>query len=184
MFTIKNKFLISFTDDLLDDLHGSHFFTKLDIHYGYQQIHMNKANIPKMDFHTHEGHYKFLVIPFGLFSAPSTFYRLTNHIFNPLLRYFVIFFFEDILVYNKTWVKNVLHMDWVLQLLYRHQLFLKNSKCCFSSFKVEYLGHIVGGEGVPIDPKKIEVVKDWPHPKTLKSLCGFLGFTGYYRKFV
>jgi hypothetical protein len=74
--------------------------------------------------------------------------------------------------------------DQVLQLLHNHQLFLKHSKCAFGASKVEYLGHIVSGEGVHVDPKKIEAMKDWPHPKTLKILCGFLGLTGYYRKFV
>jgi hypothetical protein len=62
--------------------------------------------------------------------------------------------------------------------------FLKQSKCAFSASKVEYLGHPVGKDGVRVDPKKIEAMQYWTHPKTLKSLHGFLGLTGYYRKFV
>jgi hypothetical protein len=72
----------------------------------------------------------------------------------------------------------------VLHLLSQHQLFLKQSKCSFGASEVEYLGHLVGKDGIRVDPKKIEAMQDWPHPKTLKSLCGFLGLTGYYRKFV
>jgi hypothetical protein len=72
----------------------------------------------------------------------------------------------------------------VLYLLSQHKLFLKQSKCAFGASEVEYLGHIVGKDGVWVDPKKIEVMKDWPCPKTLKSLCGFLGLTSYYCKFV
>jgi hypothetical protein len=75
-------------------------------------------------------------------------------------------------------------VDQVLHLLSQHQLFLKQSKCAFGASEVEYLGHLVGKDGIRVDPKKIEAMQDWPHPKTLKSLRGFLGLTGYYRKFV
>jgi hypothetical protein len=75
-------------------------------------------------------------------------------------------------------------VDRVLHLLSQHQLFLKQSKCDFGASEVEYLGHLVGKDGVRVDPKKIEAMQDWPHPKTLKRFCGFLGLTGYYRKFV
>jgi hypothetical protein len=75
-------------------------------------------------------------------------------------------------------------VDRVLHLLSQHQLFLKQSKCAFGASEVEYLGHLVGKDGIRVDPKKIEAMQDWPHPKTLKSLHGFLGLTGYYRKFV
>ena len=71
-----------------------------------------------------------------------------------------------------------------MQLLRKHKLFVKMSKCSFGMAEVEYLGHIVGREGVKVDPKKIQAMQEWPQPKTLKSLRGFLGLTGYYRKFV
>jgi hypothetical protein len=75
-------------------------------------------------------------------------------------------------------------VDRVLHLLSQHQLFLKQSKCAFGTSEVEYLGHLVGKDGIRVDPKKIEAMQDWPHPKTLKSLCGFMGLIGYYHKFV
>jgi hypothetical protein len=93
-------------------------------------------------------------------------------------------FFYDILVYNKTWQAHVTHVDWVLQLLSHHQLFLKRSKCAFGISEFEYLRHIVSKDGVRMDAKKIEAMKDWPRPTTLKILRGFLGLTGYYRNFV
>jgi hypothetical protein len=76
------------------------------------------------------------------------------------------------------------HVDQVLHLLSQHQIFLKQSKYDFGASKVEYLGHIVGKDGVRVDPNKIEAMKDWPHPRNLKSLRGFLSLTGYYHKFV
>jgi hypothetical protein len=182
--TIKDKFLIPIIDDLLDELSGAQFFTKLDLHLGYHQIRMKEVDIPKMNFHTHEGHYEFLVMPFSLCNAPSTFQSLMNHVFCHFLCHFFLVFFDDILIYRKTWTGHLTHVDQVLHLLSQYQLFLKQSKCAFGASEVEYLGHLVGQDGIRVDPKKIEAMQDWPHPKTLKSLRGFLGLTGYYCKFI
>jgi hypothetical protein len=145
---------------------------------------MNVSYIPKTAFRTHESHYVFLVMPFGLCNAPSTFQSLMNHVFHPFLHHFVLVFFDDILIYSETYTSHIVHVDQVLHLLSRQQLFLKQSKCAFGASEVEYLGHFVGKAGVRVDHKKIESMQDWPHPKNLKILCGFLGLTGCYRKFI
>jgi hypothetical protein len=107
-----------------------------------------------------------------------------NHVFRPFIHHFVLVFFDDILIYRKTWTNHLNHVDQVLRLLSQHQLFLKQSKCSFGASEVEYLGHLLGKDGVRVDPRKIEAMQDWSHPKTLKSLRIFLDLTGYYRKFV
>jgi hypothetical protein len=182
--TIKDKFTIPVIDDLLYELSGAQYFTKLDMHSSYHQICMQDANIPKTAFRTHESHYEFLVMPFGLCNAPSSFQSLMNHVFRPFLHHFVLVFFDDILIYNKTWQSHLAHVDQVLHLLSQYKSFLKHSKCAFGASEVEFLGQIVGKAGVWVDPMKIESMQDLPRPKTIKRLHGFLGLTGYYRKFV
>ena len=152
--TIKDKFPIPIIDDLLDELHGAKFFTKLDLRSKYHQIRMNEVDIPKTVFRTYEGHYEFLVMPFGPCNSPFTFQSLMNKILNPYIHKFMLVFFEAILIYNKIWVDHLQHVNKSLQLLRDHQLFIKHSKCSFWVFEVEYLGHTVGKYGARVDPKK------------------------------
>lgn len=107
-----------------------------------------------------------------------------NKLFQPHLRHFVAVFFDDILVYSATMSDHQHHLTVVLQLLKDNFFFVKLSKCSFGQSSIDYLGHIVSKEGVRVDPQKISAMVDWPPPKTLKQLRGFLGLTGYYRRFV
>ena len=120
-------------------------------------------------------------MPFGLSNAPSTFQSLMNDVIKPFLRKFVPVFFDDILAYGPN---LSLHLKIVLQALLDNKLFAKRSKCAFACSEVEYLGHIIFGKGVQADSKKTVAMLDWSIPKTVKSLRGFLGLTGYYRKFI
>lgn len=142
-------------EEILDELAGAQCFTKLDMRAGYHQVRMHPANEYKTAFKTHQGHYQFKVMPFGLTNAPATFQCIMNHILQPFLRKFVLVFLDDILIYSATIEDHVEHLQLVLEQLRKHQFFLKATKCSFAQPRLEYLGHIISGKGVSIDPTKI-----------------------------
>jgi hypothetical protein len=182
--TVKDVFPIPVVDELLDELHGAKFFTKLDLRSGYHQVQMRPEDIHMMAFRTHDGLYEFLVMPFGLCNASSTFQALMNDVLRPFLHRFVLVFFDNIWIYSKSWGEHLRHIRTVLEELQHHQLFLKRTKCAFGAASVGYLGHVISEAGVAMDPGKVQAIRDWPTPRSARAVRGFLRLAGYYRKFV
>ncbi|XP_020229578.1 uncharacterized protein LOC109810500 [Cajanus cajan] len=182
--TVKDKFPIPTVDELLDELGHASWFSKLDLFSGFHQILMVPSDSKKTTFRTHNGHFEFKVMPFGLCNAPSTFQATMNDLFRPHLRRFIIVFFDDILVYSPTLESHLSHLETTFQLLLANCFHLNGSKCSIGQQSIHYLGHIVSHKGVQPDPSKTQEVLEWPTPTSLKSLRGFLGLTGFYRRFV
>ncbi|GJS96598.1 putative nucleotidyltransferase, ribonuclease H [Tanacetum coccineum] len=156
----------------------------IDLRSGYHQLRVHEDDIPKTAFRTRYGHFEFTVMPFGLTNAPAVFMDLMNRVCRPYLDKFVIVFIDDILIYSKTREEHVEHLRLVLKLLKREKLYAKFSKCEFWLREVQFLGHVINGNGIHVDPSKIEAVKNWKALRTLSEVRSFLGLAGYYRRFI
>ncbi|GKC63814.1 putative reverse transcriptase domain-containing protein [Tanacetum coccineum] len=182
--TIKNCYPLLRIDDLFDQLQGSQFFSKIDLKSGYHQLRVHRDDIPKITFRTRYGHFEFTLMPFGLTNAPVVFMDLMNRVCRPYLDKFDIVFIDDILIYSKTREEHEMHLGFVLELLKKEKLYAKFSKCEFWLREVQFLGHVINGNGIHVDPSKIEAVKNWKAPRTPSEVRLFLGLAGYYRRFI
>ncbi|GJW52037.1 putative reverse transcriptase domain-containing protein [Tanacetum coccineum] len=134
--TVKNCYPLPWIDDLFDQLQGSQFFSKIDLRSGYHQRRVHEDDIPKTAFRTRYGHFEFTIMPFSLTNAPAT---------------------QE---------KHIEHFRIVLELLKKEKLYAKFSKCEFWIREVQFLGHVINGDGIHVDPSKIEAVKNWKAPRT------------------
>lgn len=182
--TVPKKFPVPIIDELIGDLTGAQWFSKLDLRAGYHQIRLALGEEGKTTFYTHSGYYEYKVMSFGLSGAPATFQAAMNETLQSVLRKCTLVFFDDILVYSQTWQQHLLDLSSVLSLLRKDHWQVKMSKCSFEQKSLAYLGHIISGAGVATDPSKIQEVANWKQPESAKELRGFLGLAGYYRKFV
>jgi hypothetical protein len=182
--TVRNQYPLPRIDDLMDQLQGARVFTSLDLQSGYHQIQITEEDRPKSAFKTPVGLYQFKVLSFGLCNAPSTFQAVMNSIFGARLGRFVLVYLDDILVFSRSPEEHVAHLREVFQLLREHRLYVKRSKCEFNKTELPFLGHVVGAQGVRVDPRKVAAVREFPRPDTVTQLRSFLGLANYFRKFV
>ncbi|GJX58485.1 putative reverse transcriptase domain-containing protein [Tanacetum coccineum] len=152
--TVKNHYPLPMIDELFDQLQGSQFFSKIDLRSGYHQLRVHEDDIPKTAFRT---------------------------LCRPYLDKFVIVFRDDILIYSKTREEHVEHLRLILELLKKEKLYAKFSKCEFWLREVQFLEHVINGNGIHVDPSKIKAVKNWKAPRTPFDVCSFLGLAGYVR---
>jgi transposase InsO family protein len=182
--TIKNKYPLPLPEMLFDMLSGATVFSKIDCRSGYWQVPIHKPDVYKTAFRTHTGHYEWLVMPFGLTNAPATFMTMMNRLFRPYMYKFVVVFIDDILVYSPSMHDHVLHLRKVFDVLRQNKLYAKLSKCEWCQSTLEYLGHMVSAKGLQPVPSKVQAVKDFPVPSSVRDVRGFLGLTNYFRRFI
>ncbi|GJY98756.1 putative nucleotidyltransferase, ribonuclease H [Tanacetum coccineum] len=182
--TVRYRFPIPRLDDLLDQISGATIFTKLDLKSGYYQIRLRPGDEWKTAFKTREGLYEWLVMPFGLSNAPSTFMRVMNQLFRPFIGKFVVVYFDDILIYSASFNEHVTHVRQVLTLLRKDSFYAATKKCVFMTPKVLFLGYVVSGDGIQVDESKVAVVQEWPTPTTITEVQSFHGLASFYRRFI
>lgn len=182
--TIKNKYPLPMINDLFDQLQGAKVFSKIDLRLGYHQLKIQEKDIPKTAFTMRYGLYEYTVMSFGLTNAPAYFMSMMNKVFMEFLDKFVVVFIDDILVYSKNEEEHKEHLRLVLEKLREHQLYAKFSKCEFWLKEVGFLGHVISGEGIAVDPTKVQSVTEWLAPTSVGEIRSFLGHAGYYRRFI
>ena len=183
--TVKDAYALPRVDDTLHLLAGSQYFSKLDLRSGYWQIEIEEEDTQKTAFTVGTlGFYEFTRMPFGLCNAPATFQRVMERCMGELNLRDCLIYLDDVVIFSKTFEEHLQRLDAVFTKLETHDLKLKASKCEFFQSRITYLGHVVSNNGIETDPEKIKAVKDWPVPKSVKEVRAFLGFTGYYRRFI
>ncbi|GLJ27821.1 hypothetical protein SUGI_0546000 [Cryptomeria japonica] len=168
----------------MDCLWGAKYFTKIDLKSGYHQIRIKEGAEWKTTFKTTKGLYEWLVMPFGLINAPSTFMRLINEVLKDYIGKFVVVYLDDILISSKFKVEHLKHIEIVLKKLCDEQLTINLEKCEFMKQELVYLGFVISSGDLNMDSSKVEAIISWPTPKTASEVRIFHGLAQFYRKFI
>ena len=183
--TIKDSYALPRTEETFDALHGSCIFSTLDLKSSYWQVEIEENDKHKTAFRVGNlGFFECNRMPFGLTNAPATFQRLIETCMGDLHLNSCLLYLDDIVVFSRSFEEHLTRLEAVFQRLHQAGLKLKTSKCHFFKQSIKYLGHIISAKGVHTDPDKISTVRDWPVPISAKELLSFLGFVGYYRRFI
>ena len=184
--TVKDDYLISNIENLLDKLIGASWFTKLDMASGYHQFAVAVKDCPKTAFVMKCSNFEWNVVPFGLCNGPSFFMHMMTKMLakNPALRMFCAVYLNDILIFSKSKAEHIAHVKRIFTILRAEQFRLQPSKCKFFTRGVEFCGFWVDGAGIHTEQAKVAAVQDWPTPTMPREMKGFFGLTGYYCKFI
>src|SRR5882762_8822206 len=183
--TVKNQYPLPLISDVVNKLKNARVFTKFDVRWGYNNIRIRPGDEWKAAFKTNRGMFEPLVMFFGLMNSPTTFQAMMNELFKELILAGTVFIYmDDILIATRTLEEHCRIVCQVLHILESNRLFLKPEKCEFKKDEVEYLGLRLQAGQLAMDPVKLKGIMDWPIPKKLKDVRAFLGFTGFYRRFI
>jgi hypothetical protein len=181
--SVKKSYGIPNIDESLERLHGSSYFTTLDLKSGYHQMRLNPEDIPKTSFNTRLGKFEWLVAPFGLTCCPIYFQSLMNRVLDDCLNKFALVYLDDVLIFSKTEEEHRRHVRHVLDLLRKNQLICNKKKCSMAMRETSYLGFRINAAGILPDENKIKAIRDWPRPSNVQEVRQFVGLAQYFRKF-
>ena len=183
--TVKDSYALPRIEELLDALAGSRYFTVLDLKSGYHQVEIVEEHKERTAFTVAPlGFFEYNRMAMGLANAPATYQRLMEDCLGDLHLHICLVFLDDIIIFSDTFEEHLERIERVLLRLEENGLKLNPKKCFFCQDKVKYVGHVVSSKGIEADPEKCEKVRNWPTPKTPEEVRQFLGFAGYYRRFV
>uniref|UniRef100_A0A9J8BDC1 Gypsy retrotransposon integrase-like protein 1 n=1 Tax=Cyprinus carpio carpio TaxID=630221 RepID=A0A9J8BDC1_CYPCA len=182
--TVKFHYPLPLVLAALEHLRGATVFTKLDLRSTYNLIQIREGDDWKTAFITPTGHYEYLVMPYGLVNAPSVFQDFIHEVLREFLHKFVLVYIDDIFIYSRSLAEHRRHVAEVLPRLREFQLYLKAEKCSFHQPSVQFLGYNIDSSGIRMDEGKVDAIRNWPTPTTLKELQQFLGFANFYRRFI
>ncbi|KAL0169271.1 hypothetical protein M9458_033867, partial [Cirrhinus mrigala] len=182
--TIKFPYPLPLVPAALEELRGARIFSKLDLRSAYNLVRIHSGDEWKTAFITPAGHYHYRVMPYGLVNAPSVFQSFMNEVFREFLHQFVVVYIDDILIYSRNLAEHRHHVAQVLLKLRQHHLYLKAEKCEFHQNTIQFLGYVIGPDGISMDTSKVAAIRDWPQPTSVKELQRFLGFANFYRRFI
>jgi len=174
--TVKNKYPLPLISELMSQLCGARYFTKLDIHWGFNNIHIKPGDEWKAAFQTNRSLFEPLVMFFGMTNSPATFQTMMNDI--------LVVYLDDILIFTKMEEEHVQVVQWMLQILKENKLFLCPEKCEFYKQRIEYLGLVISENKVSMDPVKVAEVQEWPTLENKMDVQAFLGFVNFYQRFI
>ena len=182
--TKRNNTPLPRSDEMFDRIGEAKFFSKMDLKTGFHQIRMRPEDIEKTAFNTKYGQYEYLVMPMGLCNAPATFQTLMNNIFHDCLDEFMVVYMDDLLIFSKDKESHYKHLEIVLSRLKEHELYVAPKKCEFFEENIDFLGLLIGKDGLQVNPEKVEILKTWPKPASVTDIRSFLGLLQFFRRFI
>jgi hypothetical protein len=182
--TKASTYPLPLISDLLQQFHGDHYFSSIDLASGYWQIPMHPQSQDKTTFNCKFGSFRWKVMPFGLRNAPATFQCLMDEIFGNYKWQFICVYFDDIVIHSKTFEEHLCHLKIVMECLKHANLQAKMSKCQFLRKELVFVGHLVTRHGIAPDSSKVESIRSFPRPKNTHDVRSFVGLCSYYRKFI
>ena len=183
--TIKDSYALPRIEEILEALSGNKFFTVLDMKSGYHQVEVDEEHKARTAFTVGPlGFYEQNRMPFGLANSPATYQRMMEECLVDLNRRYCFIYLDDVIIFSDNFEEHLRRLELVLKRFEEAGLKLSAKKCSFFMRRVKYVGHIVSEQGIEPDLDKIAKVRDWPTPSTPEEVRRFLGFVGYYRRFI